>query len=87
MSKRKKLSPEESVIFHEEITAKCADCGAELDLSELRFLPETESYVRSLALALFSKKGEYPVAQDTHIDCDTLLCPTCFKKRFPEQKK
>ena len=65
-----------------EETGRCSECGAEVPVSLLSFLPETEKYYRELLL-----KKDPTAVPPLNVDSSILLCPNCMAKWEQEHKK
>lgn len=57
------------------MTAKCACCGKEYPLQDLKFSPKTEKHIAEL---VFGRPQENP--SDTEMK--QLFCPQCYSRKF-----
>lgn len=61
-----------------ELKSTCTCCGEKTEITNLRCVPETDTYYRKMASNLLNKLPH----EHTDVDTGTLLCPTCFDSLF-----
>lgn len=56
-----------------ELVGKCTNCGKEIPVEYLSFLPKTESYYRNLG-------NPSNAIKEKEVNSNILLCPDCMAK-------